>query len=156
METMTSNNLLQELMSEDIIWLDMPIKSREDVMTFITQELQKKGYVKEGYLESLLERERNYPTGLPTVPFAVAIPHTDPQYINKPFVAAVRPTQPIPFTQMGTDDVEVGAELLFFLGLNKGEGQVELLQYLIDCCMNEGFMTQLKTVETPNQFMKAL
>lgn len=143
-------------MNEEIVWLDLEMESREELITFVGNELRKLGYVSEGYLKAILERESKYPTGLPTVPYPVAIPHTDPQHINKPFVAAVRLTKPVEFVQMGTNDVIVETKIVFFLGLNKGEGQVELLQYLIDCCMKQDFMERLRVVTTTTSFLEAL
>ena len=54
----------------------------EDVLRATAAELFAEGYVKESYSDAIIEREKKYPTGLPTGEICVAIPHTDPEHVN--------------------------------------------------------------------------
>ena len=48
--------------------------------------LYKKGYVKESYTSAILEREKQFPTGLKTPGINIAMPHTYPEHVIKPAI----------------------------------------------------------------------
>ena len=66
-----------ELLKEKLIFIDVEAKDREEAIGKMAKELYKKGYVKESYINAILDREKVFPTGLPTEEVGVAIPHTD-------------------------------------------------------------------------------
>ncbi|WP_054950539.1 PTS sugar transporter subunit IIA [Numidum massiliense] len=138
-----------EMFQRDLIILDGNYGDREELFDKVVTFLQEKGYVKETFKEAIKTREGNYPTGLRTAPFHVAIPHTDPEHINKPFIVFIRPLQQIQFMEMGTDDQYVQAELVFMLGLQRSEKQTALLQKLIDMFMQEEAMNFLMNENDP-------
>ena len=65
-------------MEADILDNLIVIKSnkttREEVLKELSEAAIAAGYAKEGYYEALLEREKNYPTGLHIPEIEVAIP----------------------------------------------------------------------------------
>lgn len=56
----------------------------------MTDKLLELGYVKDTFRDAIKTREANYPTALPVEPYPVAIPHSDPENIIKPFIACTR------------------------------------------------------------------
>ncbi|WP_321387837.1 PTS sugar transporter subunit IIA [uncultured Enterococcus sp.] len=116
---------------------------QEEFFSYIFQKLKQKDYVEESFFEALKERERDYPTGLKTHFMGVAIPHTDPQHIKKPFIFITKLKQPIQFGQMGSVDEQVEVHYTFVLGFDKGEQQLVLLQNLMAMFADEGIMNQL-------------
>lgn len=144
------------LFHRDLIFTSAAYADREDLLEKISRYLCKKGFVKESFKEAILERERKYPTGLRIVPYHVAIPHTDPEHINTPFIAMVRPKQSIEFKEMGTDDQVVDARLVFVLGLKRSADQVELLQKLVDLFTKKQVMDRLLKEQDVNVIMSLL
>jgi len=140
-------NLFSQLFDQDLILTNLECSSKHDFLEKVSVFLHEKGYVTENFKEALIRREEKYPTGLRTEPYHVAIPHTDPENIRRPFIAMVRPKQQIEFTEMGTDDQTLDVQLIFVLGLKKAESQTALLQRLIDMFMNKEVMDRL-LVET--------
>ncbi|KYD10282.1 PTS sugar transporter subunit IIA [Caldibacillus debilis] len=135
--------LFNELFSENLVFLDFPCRDKYEFFEKISRLLLEKGYVKSSFQKALVEREEKYPTGLRTTPFHVAIPHTDPANIVRPFIAVIRPERAVEFNEMGMSDEKVEARFLFLLGLNRGEGQTELLSRLIHLFNNREAMERL-------------
>ncbi|WP_084034799.1 PTS sugar transporter subunit IIA [Anaerobacillus alkalilacustris] len=135
--------LFSQLFKNELVFPNFDCTDRDDFFEKISTVLVEKGYVKETFKQAIKQREDEYPTGLRTVPYHVAIPHTDPVNICKPFIAVIRPTKRIEFLEMGSDDKRVDAQLLFILGLKRGEGQTALLQKLIEMFMQREVMDQL-------------
>ena len=60
----SETKLLTNLFREDLLFVDMNSDSLEDVVKLIGKKMLEKGYVKESYVEAVLEREKKLPTGL--------------------------------------------------------------------------------------------
>lgn len=89
--------------------------SREDVLTIMSKVVIEKGYATPGFLNAVLERERNYPTGLHTRGVEVAIPHADPEWTLKPSLTVGVLQNPVEFEPMGGEGDMVQARLIFLL-----------------------------------------
>jgi PTS system galactitol-specific IIA component len=66
------------LCPEDVL-LNVDADSCEEVLHTVSSHLLDEGKVKQSYEEHLINREREYPTGLALGDINVAIPHTDYQ-----------------------------------------------------------------------------
>jgi len=149
-------DIFSRLFDQDLILTNLECTSKYDFFEKVSLFLEDKGYVTENFKEAIIRREEKYPTGLRTEPYHVAIPHTDPENIKKPFIAMFRPVKQIEFMEMGTDDQPVQVQLIFVLGLKKTESQASLLQKLIDMFMNKEVMDQLLVETEKTQILSIL
>jgi PTS system galactitol-specific IIA component len=63
----------------------------EEMLQIASKELYKKGYVKESFIKSVIDRERTNPTGLQVEDLInVAIPHTDIEHVIHPTIVIVK------------------------------------------------------------------
>lgn len=122
--------------------IDLSIRggTQQEVFECVTKQLIKEDMVTVDYLEAITKREALFPTGLRTQHLNIALPHSDPNYINTPFVFVARLEQPIVFQQMG-DNQEILVTDCFFLGITNGKEQVGLLQAFMNLFMNKVFVT---------------
>lgn len=119
------------LFNKEEIYLDVEAKDRNDLFEKMAKIFKEKGYIKDEYLQSLKEREDNYPTGLAFDGYSVAIPHTSYNYINEQNIIFVRLKNPIIFKEMGTTDVEIEVKVVLMLLITKGTEQVTVLLNLM-------------------------
>lgn len=89
----------------------------EDVIRTMSNTLIKKNLVKKEYPDHVIAREKKFPTGLPTKPFGVAIPHTDAKWTNHNAICVGILKDPIDQVVMGTDDTPVKVSIVFMLAL---------------------------------------
>jgi len=127
---------------DNLIFLDLDFRDRFEFLEFIGIELLTKGYVKESFIKGLITREEKYPTGLPSIPFAVAIPHCEPQHVINNTISVIRFKNPIKFLEMGTLDKEIFVKFAFVLTLD-GKQQVVILKDLMSLFMDSVFMERL-------------
>lgn len=141
----------------ELIDLQVDVADEEELFELISRRLEQMSYVNSDYLEGITSREKQFPTGLITEYLNIALPHSDPVYIEKPFIYIVRTTKPIKVKQMGDDQV-MEVRDLFFLGIKEPGKQVGLLQELMLLFQNEAFVSDLKRTTTNegvfNLFMK--
>jgi len=103
------------------------------------------GYVNEGFHNAIIRREENFPTGLPTGEINVAIPHTDPEYVNRPAVCLGILDSPVKFNVMGMENETVLVSVLFMLAIKKKEDQLGLLQKLIATCQDQEMLKVIQS-----------
>jgi len=144
------------LFQKELIFLNEHFEDQADLFQKISERLYSQSYVDSGFLLSLQTREKEYPTGLHAPAFDVAIPHTDPVHIKRPFIVAVRPDPPLDFQAMGMEQDHVDAALIFILGLQREGNQVLLLQKLMDLFLDEQKMKQLLRIADQEEWLKEI
>ncbi|MDD9147740.1 MULTISPECIES: PTS sugar transporter subunit IIA [unclassified Sporolactobacillus] len=156
---MTEDNLTFDLFfKKDLVFLDAEWADAADFFKKIAGFLERGGYVKQTFYKAITERERNYPTGLQTASVGAAIPHADPVHIQKPFIAVIRPKQPIAFAPMGgrPDDQKIQAEIIFLLGVMRNGLQVKVLQKLMGMLSNESVIDELLHTSSDEQVLQII
>ena len=145
------NNMLHS----ELIALNKGVHTEKDLFKLIAQDLKTKGFVNEGYLQGITEREDKFPTGLITPFLNVALPHSDTKYVEEPFIYVVRLVKPVTVHQMG-DNQEMEVKDLFFLGIKDPSKQVGLLSTLMQLFQDEEFVEQYKALQTETEVYEVL
>ncbi|MGX7196032.1 PTS sugar transporter subunit IIA [Enterococcus olivae] len=140
----------KEMFHPDLVDLSLKVSSEEEAFEVIGGRLKELGYVNDGYLSGIKEREKSFPTGLITQYLNIGLPHSNTEFVEKAFIYIVRLEEEVTCYQMG-DSREMLVKNLFFLGIKDGKNQVGLLQAFMDLFMNEEFVQKYKSVETPEQ-----
>lgn len=141
----------------ELVFLDVPWKSSEELFNNIGSVTETQGYAHPGYGAALATREQNYPTGLVLPDVSVAIPHANPENIQTPFIAFIRPAAPIEFGAMGGDGTEkLQAKFVFVLGVLNDGLQVKLLQTILGALGHAEVIEQLAKVSDPDEAVAVL
>ena len=107
----------------------------------MADNLHRLGYVKDTYKKAVIEREKVFATGLPTLIGGVAIPHTDIQHVDIPAISIARLNKAVDFVIMGDDSNTVKVDLIFMLAKY---AQLELLQSLMGILQDENALNYIK------------
>lgn len=137
-------NTLMDLLGTEHILINVDAKDAQEAIQKLTVALVETGHVAPGFSEDVWKREQTFPTGLPTQPLAVAIPHADPDHVNHSAVCIGVLNSPVPFAQMGTDgSVFLDVQLVFMLAIKEREKQVEMIQQLMIVIQNASLLEEL-------------
>lgn len=139
------------LYTPDLVFFDFEADNYMNLFEKLSVIMLKKGYVKESWLEAIIAREREFPTGLMFDSIGVAIPHVDPQHILKPYIAIIKPKTTISFEPMANMvDHAIDTNLVVNLGLLKhSEDQVEVLQSMMAMFMSDVAVKDVQSQTTP-------
>lgn len=148
--------LKSDMIYQQLIQLDMSVKDSDEFFERMAVKLVKLGFVKPSFLDAIKMREARYPTALPIEPYAVAIPHAEPEHIIKPFIAATRLASPIKWCEMAANDIEHDVKFIFMLGFLKSDEHVELLQILVANFQDSYLMKGLIRAKTETEYMNLL
>lgn len=141
---------------KQLIFVGLEINSREEVLTFLGSQLEDGGYVTNNFTESVIEREKAFPTGLPTIPYGIAIPHTDGDKVMQSKVVFATLRQPVRFRQMGNAAKEIEVSLVSMMALKTAHDHTSMLQKMMEIFQNESLVYQLKQMKKEESIVKLL
>lgn len=144
------------LEEENILLLSDP-KDASEVITWLSNLLERKGYVKKSFREAVLERELSLPTGLELEgDIHAAIPHADVEHVNTPSVALAVLGKPVVFRCMVEPEKELPVRLVFLLAMNEPKKQIELLQQVAMILQDGSLLDKLIESNSEREVMESL
>jgi len=147
---------MENYFKRENIFLDFDANDRKDFLSKISKILFEKKYVKEGFDDSIIEREEQYPTGLDFGDYKIAIPHTNPEYVNEEGIITVKLKKPIIFRDMGLDENDLEVSVIFVLLVQKGEEQVNLLTKLMSLLEQKEVYNTIKNTSDKEEILRIL
>lgn len=121
----------------------LDVDSQEQAFAEIASELLRRGLVSEDFLSRIMKREEEYPTGMdmslvcPGMP-NIAIPHTDPEYVNVTRVVPVGLAKPLAWHVITDADQIIDVSFLFVILNCDGAAQTGVLSRIMDCVIGLG------------------
>ena len=130
-------------MIKNIFVIEGSPETWEDAISLTYLKLMKEGYVKETFLKACIDREKEFPTGLPTE-IPIAIPHTFAHHVVATAICVLKPDKPVRFASMENPEDTINAEFIFNLALKNEGDQVKMLRAIIDTARSKNFRQQSK------------
>lgn len=130
---------------EDLVLYGVEAANAEEAIRKVGGRLLEKGFVKDTYIDAVVQREVEYPTGLQLKNTAVAMPHTAGIHVNIPAVCVAKLAHPVVFAHMGDPDAKVEAELLLMMAIKDPNAQLETLQKVMGVFTNEAAVEALRS-----------
>lgn len=135
----------KSLIDLENIFVDIEIDTFEELIKKISEPLIRKSDVSTVFIDEVIKREEHFPTGLPTSPIGVAIPHTNAKFVNNNKVTIATLKKPIYMNIMGGMDEElIPVSIVFLLALGESNKQLNILQKLMSILNKEDILTRIK------------
>ena len=131
------------IISEDLMEINLDAPSKETAIKVLADKLKALDYVNNDYYENVIRREKDFPTGLPTV-IPIALCHTEREFVIQSALAVGTLKHPIDFQEMGTPERVVKAEIIFLLALNDPKDQVPWLRKMMTVFKSKEVMEKIK------------
>lgn len=145
----------EELLT-DLIITDMEAEKTQDVFEQLGGLLSQKGFANDNYVEGLIERENDFPTGLDIDGVGVAIPHTDISYVKKTATAIATLKNPVEWILMGTDGEKTNVSVVFMLAVNDPRGHLAHLQQIIGIIQDKEVMNSIISEKDPSKIIEII
>ncbi|VBB07755.1 phosphoenolpyruvate-dependent sugar phosphotransferase system eiia 2 [Lucifera butyrica] len=144
------------LLHEELVFLDYKAQENEELLKNLATILNHKGYVKTSYANAVISRERVFPTGLNTLGVKVAVPHTDPEHVNKAAILVAKLSTPVRFKEMGNSGGDVDVQLLFMLAVTDPKEHLATLSKLMSIFSNGDKLLDLYQSDTKKAIINKL
>lgn len=138
-----------------LIFAPVRVDDRNAVLKLLAGRMKELGYVKDTYLQAVLDRERAFPTGIAVNGGGVALPHCDPEHVIQPTMALAILEKPVTFGAM-TGQGEVLVDIVFMLAMKEPSKQIYLLQQVAFMLQNPELLSALKRARSPKDVTDVL
>lgn len=139
------------MLRKELIQLNLECEDSQEAIRTLAQSFVKYGAVKESFVEAVMEREKNYPTGLPAVAYDIAIPHTVSKHVIEPAMAVGVLKKPVEFHQMGSPEIILHPQVLFMLAISDPKEQLTLLRRIMKLLQNKELLEAVKEADTSDK-----
>ena len=147
------NNLV--ILDKNLIFKGLNFNDQKELFIYMGEKLKESGYVKEGYTEAIIEREKEYPTGFQIGDIAIAMPHVDAKYANKNGIFVSTLKKFIKFED-AEEDRMLDVEIIFGLIIKDHDEHIEFLTRVSDLFQKDGFLESLKNSQTDEEILTIL
>ena len=145
---------LIDLLQQDHILAGVTATDAASAIHAVNACLVTTGHTQAGFAADACKRETTFPTGLPTQPVAIAIPHADPDHVLSSAVGIATLHSPVKFGQMGTDgSVILDVHAIFLLAIREREKQVEMIQQLMAVIQDQVLLTAIIKADGPGEIL---
>jgi galactitol PTS system EIIA component len=127
-----------------------------DALESLAKSLFQQGFVKESYIEAIISREQQHPTGLPSPGLSIAIPHTDPEHVLKSRIAIATLKNPVTFSMMGSPEVKIPVRIVFMLAIQDPKKQPEVLKQLTKVFQNGELLNEIGNAQKKEKVVELL
>ncbi len=149
------NNLkLDLILSEQLAEICFEANNKEEVIHLLSSRMDKLGYVEPGFEKAVLERERDYPTGLPTK-IPVALCHVEAEYVNQTALAIATLKKPVEFHDMGDPKNTLQVEIVFLLTIVDPKKQCLYLRKMMSI-FKDNTLLEIKSSKTKKEIVSIL
>lgn len=118
------------------IAIEADAKDWEEALNLCGNALVDNNCIGQGFTIACIEREKEFPTGLPTT-IPVAIPHAASDEVKITSVCVLKLKNPVMFSRMDDSTKTINARLIFNLAIKGSSEHIEFLQKLIEFVMDE-------------------
>ncbi|MFT8362282.1 MAG: PTS sugar transporter subunit IIA [Sporolactobacillus sp.] len=146
----------KSLFDERDIFVHQTFHSRDDFYDFVTAHLLDENKIKPDYRASIIQREKNFPTGLNTGAIKVAIPHTDYTRSNTTQIIVTTLAQPIKFHQMDCPERTIDVSIILLILFDKPQKQLAILQQMMEIVQNQQTLNALLVQKDKQSIIKIL
>ncbi|WP_019552318.1 PTS sugar transporter subunit IIA [Propionispira raffinosivorans] len=123
--------MMASLLHEELVLLNYQADNAETLLKELAIILHQQGYVKDSYIQAILAREKEFPTGLNTPGVKLAMPHAAPKHVYKEAILVAKLAQPVMFKEMGNSGKDVEASLIFMLAVQDPKNHLDALSKLM-------------------------
>jgi len=135
--------MIWEELENNLVHISVDATTMEEVMQKVGKTFVDTGYCKETFIEALIAREKEFPTGLDIDGIGVAIPHTDISHVNRAAVAVATLKKSVTFVQMGTDDEFAQVRLVFMLAIDNPDAHLDKLEAIVAIIQDREILEKL-------------
>ena len=140
------------MIDPDLIFPQLDLKSSDEVISFLAEKLEQAGRVKPSFEQAVKDREKQFPTGLPSGEISVAIPHTGVEHVNEASLVFATLKSPVKFQNMADKNQSLTVSFVVMLAMKEPHSQVTMLQSLMQLFQNQDQLKELLSLDDSEQF----
>lgn len=147
---------MELFLNEELVFRNLEFGTDSEVLEYLAKQLFERGYVQESYVQAIQDREKEYPTGLPSTAPGIAIPHANFEMVNKTTLAIATLAHPVDFHNMEENEATLPIQIVIMMAIGEPHGQVEMLQKIVGIIQADDLRNQMVAAETDTELLDLL
>lgn len=143
-------------LKENLIFQNLKVSDNKEVLQIMGNAMIQEGLGEEGFVEALLRREKDYPTGLDIDGIGVAIPHTDACHVKKEGIAVAVLAEPVEFEAMGEDNCRIPVNIVVMFTVAGKDKHIDRLLQILKLIQNEEILKGFLEAESKEELLAVL
>jgi PTS system galactitol-specific IIA component len=139
------------VISEKNMIIDLEADTYQEVIQKLGTLLFKEGFVKDSYVQAVLDREEIFPTGLQFKGGGIAIPHTDSEHVKRSTLGIATLSKDVDFHAMAEPDKIISVSIVMMLAVADKNKVVPVLTKIINILQNETAIAALKNATSKTE-----
>ena len=148
--------MIWEELKDDLIFYDLQAADYKAVLQIMGDAMIQAGYGEEGFTEAVLEREKDYPTGLDIDGIGVAIPHVDADHVKKEGLAISILKDPVEFGAMGEQKSMIPVKIVIMFTVAGAGKQIDRLLQILNVLRDEEILKDLLSAQSKEEIRTAI
>lgn len=145
-------HLIWEGLDKKLILTGCAADTKEDVFRKVGGLLIREGYCRGSYVQALIDREKQYPTGLDIKGVGVAIPHTDASHVIRSAMAVAVLNNPVTFELMGGEEGEtVAVSVVVTMAIRNAAEHLDQVKALLKILQDNSVLRELTSAKSPEE-----
>ncbi len=140
--------------NKDLMLLNQTFETSAEAIETLARLAQKQGFVEEEFVEKVLAREKEYPTGL-EMPIPLAIPHIA-DGCKECFVAVATLQSSVIFKSMDLSGDDIPVQIVFLFGILDPKSQLAVLRKFAATFSNKAAVERLLAADGEEALLSEL
>jgi PTS system galactitol-specific IIA component len=150
-------DLLEDfIISEENVIINLEAETYQEVIQKLGSVLFEGGFVKDTYIQAVLDREEIFPTGLEVRGGGIAIPHTDSEHVKKSTLGIATLAKNVDFKAMAEPDKIISVSIVMMLAVADKNKVVPVLTKIINILQNENAIIALNNATSKTEIKKII
>ncbi len=141
---------------KELLFTDLECKDAYEVIDFLGSHLYQQGKVKANFVSRVKEREELFPTGIPTKPYGVAIPHTEQESVNETCICFARMKNDVIFKSILNDGNDVNVKFVFVLASRDSDDHMQFMKNIMTSFQSEEIQNRLLVAKDRTELYEIL
>ena len=141
-------------LTKRLVLFDIQDTSSLDIIQKMSNKMLENELVTKDFKSAIIEREKNFPTGLQLEKIGVAIPHTDAKFVIKQSICIAKLKSPINFKMMGDNKSDIPVKLIFMLAIKDPDKQLSFLRSLMAAFQNTEGIENIVSANSRSEIIK--
>lgn len=137
-------------------FIELDVNNTDELFRKLNTILVSRNYVKETFLDSIITREKTYPTGLETELLNIAIPHVDSIHVNQNALFICKVNRGLDFKRMDEIEKNIKVKWIFLILINDDSKHVKVLSDLVRLWQDETLVKNLIISNSKSDIIKLL
>ena len=128
-------------------------RCRDDLYDYLAKDLAEGGYIEDTFLKALKVRETQFPTGIVSNYYNIALPHVDAEHVKKNALIVAVLDHPVIYTRMDKLDEKIKVRVVFMLLIKDVKVHTPAISSLAKLWFNQTFMNALLSVKSKDELV---